>query len=248
VPAHDEEAELGRCLRALRTAIAHPRLAGIEVQLAVVLDSCSDHSGDIAAAALRGVPGAAVVECAVRAAGAARGVGVAALHRRLPTRDPSAVWVATTDADTRVPPDWLARQLAVADAGADAVAGLVEIDDWQGQPAAVQRAFAADYRTGVLGPVHTHVHGANLGVRASALARVGGMPAAALAEDHALVDRLLETGAVIARPTSLRVQTSARREGRAAGGFSDRLRTLETSAELLPASAVCGGQPTERPR
>jgi len=248
VPAHDEEAELGRCLGALRVALAHPDLVGIEVRLAVVLDSCSDRSGEIAAAALRGLPGTHIVECAVRSAGAARGVGAAELHRRLPARDPSAVWLATTDADTRVPPDWLARQIAVARAGADAVAGVVEIDDWRGQPAGVRRAFVAGYGAGVLGPVHTHVHGANLGVRADALMRAGGMPAVALAEDHALVDRLVASGAVIARPTSLRVRTSARREGRAAGGFSDRLRVLGTSTELSAGSPVCGDQPAERLR
>jgi cellulose synthase/poly-beta-1,6-N-acetylglucosamine synthase-like glycosyltransferase len=248
VPAHDEEAELGRCLHALRAAVARPGLAGIEVRLAVVLDSCSDRSGEIAAAALHGLPGTQIVECAVRSAGAARGVGAAALHRGLPARDLSAVWLAGTDADTRVPPDWLTYQVAVANAGADAVAGVVEVDDWRGQPADVRWAFAAEYGAGVLGGVHTHVHGANLGVRASALARAGGMPAVALAEDHALVDRLAASGAVIARPTSLRVRTSARREGRAAGGFSDRLRTLGRSAEASAGSATRPDQPAERLR
>lgn len=224
VPAHDEQAHLGPCLTALRAAIAHPALAGIEVRLAVVLDSCSDHSGEIAERALLGAGAARIVECAERSAGGARAVGAATLQRLLPRRELGAVWMATTDADTRVPPDWLVRQIAAANAGADAVAGIVEIDDWHEQPAVVRRAFGAHYRAAP--GSHAHVHGANLGVRASALARAGGMPAVALAEDHALVDRLVASGAAILRTTSIRVQTSARREARAPGGFSDLLRTL----------------------
>lgn len=224
VPAHDEEAELGRCIRALQAAMVHPHLTGIEVRLAIVLDSCSDRSGDVAEAALRGVPTGRIVECAARSAGRARGIGAAALQRALPGRDPNSVWVATTDADTRVPPDWLARHLAAADRGADAVAGIVEIDDWHEQPARVRRAFLEHYRTDPAG--HGHVHGANLGVRARALARAGGMPTVALAEDHALVDQLAATGASIVRTADILVRTSARREARAEGGFSDLLRTL----------------------
>ena len=58
---------------------------------------------------------------------------------------------ATTDADSRVPSDWLVRQLAHAERGADAVAGIVEIDDWREQPEAVRRRFAEHYA------IHYHV-------------------------------------------------------------------------------------------
>jgi GT2 family glycosyltransferase len=242
VPVHDEEAELGRCIRALRAATLHPRLAGIEVQLVIVLDSCSDRSGDVAEAALRGFPGARVVECAARSAGRARGVGAEALRRALPARDPGVVWLATTDADTRVPPDWLARQLELADRGADAIAGIVEIDDWHEQPAAVRRAFTEHYRADPAGTGHAHVHGANLGVRAAALTRAGGMPAVALAEDHRLVERLVASGVSVVRTTDVRVRTSARREGRAEGGFSDLLRALGAAA----GSPAAAGRPRRR--
>jgi len=56
------------------------------------------------------------------------------------------------------------------------------------------------------------------------------MPALALAEDHALVERLAASGAVILASPALRVRTSARCEARASGGFSDFLRTLGHAA------------------
>jgi len=223
---HDEERELGACLRALDRAARHPLLAGIEVRLAVVLDSCSDRSGDVAEAALGGSDAATLVECRVRSAGAARGVGAEALRRTLPGRALDQVWVATTDADTLVPPDWLLRHVRAADAGADAVAGVVDVADWHEQPAHVRQVFERWYRPAASLTSQSHVHGANLGVRASALAAVGGIPALALSEDHALVDRLTAIDAPILRTAAIRVTTSARREGRAQGGFSDLLRTL----------------------
>jgi glycosyltransferase involved in cell wall biosynthesis len=227
VPAHEEEREIESCLAALREAIAHPALAGISVRLAVVLDACTDRTGELAERALRGLPGARTVECRVRSAGAARAEGTAHLLAADAGRDPAAIWIATTDADTRVPRDWLALQLAAARAGADAVAGIVEVDDWSEQPPAVRDRFLAHYASLGTGAGHRHVHGANLGVRASALQRAGGMPSLALAEDHALVDGLTATGATILRTGDVKVRTSARREARAPGGFGELLHRLE---------------------
>jgi hypothetical protein len=227
VPAHDEERELPSSIAALRVAADHPALAGITVRLAVVLDACGDRSGDVAERALRGYDGARIFETSVRSAGAARAVGTRRLLAEDDGRDPASIWIATTDADTRVTRDWLALQLAAARAGADAVAGIVEVDDWSQQPAAVRDRFIAHYASLGTGHGHGHVHGANLGVRASALAAAGGMPSLALAEDHALVDGLVAAGARILRSGDVRVRTSARREARAPGGFGDLLHRLE---------------------
>jgi glycosyltransferase involved in cell wall biosynthesis len=227
VPAHDEEREIERCIGALRDAAAHPALAGVAVRLAVVLDACGDRTGDLAEHALRGLPGARIVECRVRSAGAARAEGTRQLLADDAGRDPAAIWIATTDADTRVTRDWLALQLAAARAGADAVAGVVQVDDWSEQPRAVRDRFLAHYASLGTGTGHGHVHGANLGVRASALQRAGGMPSLALAEDHALVDGLIATGATIVRSGDVKVRTSARREARAPGGFGELLHRLE---------------------
>ena len=45
--------------------------------------------------------------------GAARAAGMTELLRLTPGRDPAAIWLATTDADTVVPPGWLRRQPGV---------------------------------------------------------------------------------------------------------------------------------------
>lgn len=227
VPAHDEEDDLPRSLAALRDAAAHPALAAITVRIAVVLDACSDRSGDVAEHALRGFDDARIIETCVRSAGAARAVGTRRLLAAEDGRDPASIWIATTDADTRVTRDWLAQQLTAARAGADAVAGVVEVDDWSQQPSGVRDRFIAHYATLGTGHGHGHVHGANLGVRASALAAAGGMPSLALAEDHALVDGLIASGARILRSGDVRVRTSARREARAPDGFGDLLHRLE---------------------
>ena len=85
-------------------------------------------------------------------------------------------WVAITDADTRVPPHWLAPQVRLAAEGADVVVGTVEPDP--------TNSTTSRSATGV--PVTTcvrttpHVHGANLGFTLEAYDRVGGFPGSPL--------------------------------------------------------------------
>ena len=107
-----------------------------------------------------------MISIQARSVGAARAAGMRELLRLTSGSDPSAVWLATTDADTVVPPGWLRRQLDYADVGWDVVLGTVTITDWDGHPAHVPVAFAERYVFS--GPHHPHVHGAHLGIRASA--------------------------------------------------------------------------------
>ncbi|MDX6570669.1 MAG: hypothetical protein QOH15_3247 [Gaiellales bacterium] len=224
VPAHDEELLLPRCLASLQRATGHPALARIQVRIALVLDRCSDWSGELAAPLLQGSD--LLLEQRDGNVGAARRLGARALLAAECGRPGSDVWIATTDADSRVPADWLARQVALADAGADAVAGTIAVDDWHEQPRGTRDVFLARYASELRPTAHDHVHGANLGVRGSTYEAVGGLADLPLAEDHALVDALEAHGARIMRPPALRVRTSGRRESRAPGGFSDYLRVL----------------------
>lgn len=224
VPAHDEELLLPACLASLRRASEHAALARIPVRIAVVLDRCSDRSGEFAAPLLRS--GDLLLEQRAGNVGVARREGARALVAAEAGRPGSSVWIATTDADSRVPADWLARQVALADSGADAVAGTIRVDDWHEQPRGTRDLFLARYASELRPAVHGHVHGANLGVRGSTYEQVGGLEGLPLAEDHALVDALEAHGARIMRPPSLHVATSGRRESRAPGGFSDHLRVL----------------------
>jgi glycosyltransferase involved in cell wall biosynthesis len=216
VPAHNEETLLPACLRALRRAA---RSVSIPVHVLVAADACTD--GTAAAARARG---ARVVAIRARSVGAARAAGMTELLRLTAGSDPAAVWLATTDADTVVPPGWLQRQLACADQGWDVVLGTVTIADWSEHPPHVPAAFAARYQSGAR--PHPHVHGANLGIRASAYLAAGGFRSLRTAEDHALVAAAARTGCSVLRAGDIPVQTSARRESRAPLGFSHLLRTL----------------------
>ena len=216
VPAHDEEALLPACLVALGRAAAG---VGIPVSVLVVADSCTDQTAATAQAY-----GAGVISIGTRNVGAARAAGMAELLRLTVTADPATTWLATTDADTVVPPGWLRRQLEYAEAGWDVVLGTVAVTDWDGHPPHVPTAFEALYQYGE-GP-HPHVHGANLGIRASAYLAVGGFQSLRTAEDHALLAAATEAGCPVLQASDISVQTSARRQARAPRGFSYLLRTL----------------------
>ena len=131
------------------------------------------------------------------------------------------VWLATTDADSVVPSDWLMRQCALADQGWEVVLGTVEVADWSEHDVDVAPRWAANYR-----PVedHRHVHGANFGCSAAAYLDAGGWAPLAIDEDVAMVEALAHRRVV--RSALFPVVTSARRDPRAAGGFGDTLRAL----------------------
>ena len=208
VPAHNEEALIGRCLSALNVAASHPDLNGEEVRVLVVLDACTD------ATAARAALLAQVLPIEARNVGVARAAGAAAAIAQ------GARWLAFTDADSEVAPCWLARQLAF---GADAVCGVVAVDDWGEHSATARDAYEDHY---VDAENHSHVHGANLGVSTEAYLRAGGFPPLRSSEDVALVRRLSAIGATIARTSTVRVRTSARRVARAPEGFADFLCRL----------------------
>jgi glycosyltransferase involved in cell wall biosynthesis len=218
VPAHDEEDLLPGCLAALRRAAgqAGPR----PVRTVVVADACGDRTTQLARRA-----GAEVVEIQARRVGAARATGFATALRRACGADPSQVWLATTDADTLVPPHWLARQVSYAEAGWDAVLGTVTVTDWSGHSEHLADVFAARYTHDA--DTHPHVHGANLGVRASAYLAAGGFEPLGTGEDHALVAALEAAGRPILRSTDMAVETSARRQARAPHGFGHLLAGLQ---------------------
>ena len=133
----------------------------------------------------------------------------------------AARWIASTDADSLVPHDWLAGQLR---RGCDAFCGIVTVEDWLDYDAATIAAF--------VGPAppadgHRHIHGANFGISADAYRRCGGFAPLACSEDVAIVRALEAIDARIDWSATPRVVTSARRDARARGGFGDYLKALE---------------------
>jgi glycosyltransferase involved in cell wall biosynthesis len=215
IPAHDEEALIGRCLAGLRVAARHPALHGEAVEILVVLDHCSDRTAEIVAAA-----GVAALAVAARSVGVARATGASALIAR------GARWLAFTDADSEVAPDWLASQL---EAASDAVCGVVSVGDWGEHDDEIRIRYEAGY---VDAEHHRHVHGASMGVSAEAYLRVGGFQPLRCSEDVALIRQLADAGAAIRWTNRVRVRTSARRVARAPGGFATHLALLSEPGRL----------------
>ncbi len=217
IPAHDEEALLPGCLAAVGQAAR--MLAPLPVCIVVAADACADLTARLA----RDL-GAVVVQTSARSVGIARQAGMRAALQQFRDLAPAEIWLATTDADTLVPPDWLRRQLRYAAAGWDAVVGTVAVTDWTEHPAEVPPLFQRQY--GNEQGTHPHVHGANLGFSAEAYLAAGGFSAHRTAEDHALVIALETAGCRVLRTTQVSVVTSARRGARAPMGFSHLLSTL----------------------
>jgi len=229
VPAHDEEQEIDGCLRS--TAAALTIIGdGVRRHVVVVDDGSTDATPEAAADALteEAVPHD-IVSLSGGNVGRARDRGFDVGMRRLVAAGvrPDAIWCMTTDADCRPIPAWVATHLAWADRGADAVAGLVAVRDWDlRHPRAADRWHRLVSRDGC-GDGHRHVHGANLGWRGSAGVAVGGIPHLAAGEDHALWERLRAGGWDARSIADVGVTTSARRSRRAPGGFSSLLDLLE---------------------
>ncbi|RZI54385.1 MAG: glycosyltransferase [Pseudomonas sp.] len=208
-PAHNEQAVIVDCLVAAKKAAEHPRLQGEAVEILVVLDQCTDLTPAHVARAQ-----VSSLEIRARNVGVARARGAEEMLAR------GACWLAFTDADIQVAPEWLADQLALE---ADVVCGTVAVNDWSAYGAhaeLLQWHFAQTY-TDADG--HRHIHGANLGVGAIAYRAASGFPHLACSEDVALVEALQTNGAGIAWSARPRVVTSARRVARIQGGFADAL-------------------------
>ena len=217
VPARDEAAHVEACLNTV--AVALERLPhDIAATICLVDDRSRDATAPVAqrwAARRRVGPHLDValnrtpVPIGVLRNRAARQV----LHR-LNTVPPAAIRLLSTDADSRVPPDWALRHVEAAESGADAVSGGV-LPDGPVPPE-------------VLDP--DGVYAANLGIGAAPFLQVGGFPPVHSGEDLHLLHRLRAAGHHIVTSAGIYVLTSARTRGRATGGLADRLRAhLDTS-------------------
>ncbi len=210
VPAHDEAASVERCLQSIRRAALHPGLHGEAVQVVVALDSCSD-----ATASICQQQRVDTVRLEARCVGVARAAAAAELLGR------GARWLASTDADSEVPPEWLVAQL---EGRCDAFCGLVDIATTSRTEKRLRRAFQKRQQWG---DDHGRIHGANFGVSAQAYLAAGGFAPLRCGEDVALVRRLQRLGAAVRWAGAPIVMTSARLVGRATGGFSAYLAGME---------------------
>ncbi|PPH49589.1 glycosyltransferase family 2 protein [Rathayibacter sp. AY1E1] len=210
VPARDEEERIGGLIASVQASATHlaHRAPGIGMRLVVAADGCSDATVERARAV-----GAEVLELARCGVGAARSAGIA--HALSSVAAPlEQVWIANTDADTVVPRDWLAAHVEHARRH-DALLGTVRPDPADLSPGAYSRWRDVRAREESIGSIH----GANLGVRASAYLAAGGFGREPLHEDVLLVERLRASGARVGATDRGEVVTSGRRDNRVEGGY-----------------------------
>ncbi len=253
IPVRDEEEHLPACLKALAAQVdadgvpLRPGLFGI----VLLLNNCRDRSVAIAHSVPMPAPMRMVVRELPPASAHAGGA------RRL-AMDLAAAWleeagsaglVLTTDADSRVGPSWIADNLAARDAGADAVAGAIALDDADDEllPDLLHRRgrLEAAYEAQLIEigarldpqphnpwPHHATASGASLAVSLAAYRAIGGLAPVPLGEDKALVRALEADDARVRFAPNILVTTSGRLQGRAPGGAADtmRLRSLDPDA------------------
>ncbi|WP_313810407.1 glycosyltransferase [Glutamicibacter sp.] len=242
IPAHNEEQRIADCLRSVAASTAnlhelHPQL---QVQVTLLLDSCTD--GTERTARNTGCKGAMlrILAAQFRNVGSSRALGIEyALQSFSDTADPARLWIACTDADTRVPEHWLSGFAEAYAAGAEVVTGTVEPD----RDEVPQQIFANWHREYTLSAGHPHIHGANLGFSAAAYLRAGGFAPLSAGEDVELVQRLRNHGLEVVATDRLHAVTSGRLSGRLKGGFADYLSEL-TQAQMgsrgsTPSNASC---------
>ncbi len=231
VPARDEQHLLPGCLDAL--AAAAERVA-VPVTVVVALDHCTDGTADV----VRARQGVVAVGADAGTVGGARRLGAtAALELAGAGAAPERVWLASTDADSRVPASWLVHHLALADDGVDLVLGTVDLATDDDDP--VVDAWRREYRRHVSpSGAHSHVHGANLGVRASSYCAAGGFAPVAAHEDLALARSVARLpGTVVVATVAEPVVTSSRLLARAPLGVAADLRAIAAAQGRLDSTA-----------
>ncbi len=228
LPVHDEEGLLPEALTALERAIRRTTdYSCAHVAVVIVLDTCADASRSIAEAwrrreERRGPADVVLLETTFRSVGRARRAGCRALLDRWSDVAADEIWLATTDADSEVPENWLTAQLGSRREGAEVWIGAVDVDDWFGRSPATEVAWRQQYETEAL-----RVHGANFGIDGRTYLAAGGFDGRRSSEDRALFERSVALGAAIHTDLGVRVTTSGRRDARAPLGFAHALTVIE---------------------
>lgn len=240
IPVRNEAERIEACLRAID---AQEGVRPGSLGLYLFLNNCSDGTDRIVAelAQVMSIPvRVRTVSFDGAHAGWARRAAMEAAAEWIGP-DGTAGTILTSDADSRVPSDWVARNLAALEAGADAVAGRIQIDEaeWAALPKSLRaRGKLEDAYSDLLTelearidhdphdpwPCHRTTIGATLAVRLSAYRKVGGMPMIALGEDGAFVAALLQHGLRVRHAKDVVVTVSGRLVGRAPGGVADTIR------------------------
>ena len=244
IPARDEESYIAACLRAL------DQQAGAQIDhIVLCINNTVDRTADIArSVALRPGTQLHVMEPVLPPSQANAG------HARRLAMELAAKLVGedgvilTTDADACVDADWISENLKALEAGADAVAGWVDLDpaDWAAIPIKLHEDDARECAYDALCdelharldpdaadplPRHTQHSGASIAVTSRIYARAGGLPAVKVGEDRAFFVALRHVDARIRHSPACHVTVSGRMQGRASGGMADTIRRRMVSPD-----------------
>lgn len=248
IPARNEERRIAACVR---TLLRQLESACVDGRVVVLANNCSDGTAE----ALLPLAGSRTLEIREillppdRAhAGWARRLALDAAFEHLARPDDVLM---STDADTVVAPDWLARNLHHLDRGHDAVAGwaLPLQSEWRSLAPRHRRRLNTlrKYRTLLAylsaqgeepWPRHDYEGGASIALRASIYAAIGGAPTPPLGEDRALFAAIRKAGGRIAHPLDVKAFTSCRLHGRAPGGMADTLEQWRVQNDDTPLHEV----------
>jgi Glycosyl transferase family 2 len=247
IPAKNEARRLPACIDALGRQVdcAGRSLHASTFRILIFANNCSDDSADLARRVLARLPFEfRVVEASLPHdrghAGGARRAAMDLADAWLRERGELPGIILTSDADSRVAPDWITSNIIAFVRGADAVLGQISLDE-EGAllPPALHRRgrLEGSYDTlltelgALLDPLdhnpwphHSTISAASLAVTSNAYRRMGGLPGIPLGEDKAFVAQLLRLDGKIRYCPNVRVVTSGRIYGRAPGGVADTLR------------------------
>lgn len=245
VPARDEADRIERCIAALDRQVGR----GID-DIVVLVNNSTDGTAPIA----RGLAGQTrarlhVVECVLppdRAhAGWARRMAMEHAARCVQGNG----LLLTTDADGVVDQNWLDGNLAAVQAGADAVAGWVDLDPVD-CPHIPEHLHEDDVRETAYDalcdeihasldpdpddplPRHTQHSGASIAVTLEIYRRSQGVPPVASGEDRAFFKALRRIDARIRHALECHVAVSGRIVGRARDGMADTIRRRLIAQDL----------------
>lgn len=247
IPAKNEAKQLPATLAAFaaQTDLRGRPLAPGTFEVIVLANNCADDTAAAVRRVARQFPRLALHVAELHLPPSNAHVGQArrllmdeACYRLHLTGRPAGL-IASTDADTRVAPTWLAANLAEIAAGADAVGGRILTDAPRLAACPVRRIQLRDAAYHLLRarlqclldpspadpwPCHHQHYGASLALTAQAYQLVGGLPAVPSMEDEALWQVLRCHDLRLRHSPAVRVLTSDRRQGRVEVGLSWQLR------------------------
>jgi len=249
VPAQNESAALPHLIDSLGKQVDAKGRARNDFHTVILVNNSSDNSESVAVRSLRAnqLPGT-VFSLRTRHRPTIGYLRRVLMNRCLeimqPTRQTGSLeeWIAWTDADCTVHKDWITHTDQLMQKGAGAVGGHIEVTyDSEGEAHHVHRLRyeyhrhlnllwrrLSDHRDDQISEHHFNC-GASLAISAKAYSKIGRIPDISTEEDKLVWQRIAQKGYRTVRSRRVRVQTSARREGRCHAGLASQLRDMDST-------------------